>query len=123
MRTGKCAAGPSVRRISRGSNERWEKQMRHHDIRMALAAIVAFGPVVFAAAYGVANASRLQAANAPPVASAPVRPVAMPPVQGEERAMVVAPKWEYQITPMAFNALPNRKDTISASLDRARPRH
>jgi hypothetical protein len=101
-----------------------EKQMRHHDIRMALAAIVAFGPVVFAAAYGVANASRLQAASAPTVASTPVRPVAMPPVQGEERAMVVAPKWEYQITPMAFNALPNRKDTIiSTSLDRARPRH
>jgi hypothetical protein len=49
--------------------------MRLHDIRMALAAMVAFGPVVFAAAYGVANASRLQAVGTPTVAAASVQHV------------------------------------------------
>jgi hypothetical protein len=83
--------------------------MRHHDLRMALAAIVAFGPVVFAAAYGVANASRLQGASAPTIASAPVRPVATQPEPVEERTMVVAPL--------------DRNDIISASLDRPRPTH
>jgi hypothetical protein len=78
--------------------------MRHHDLRMALAAIVAFGPVVFAAAYGVANASRLQAAGAPTVASAPVRAVAAQPAPGEQRAMVIVPL--------------GSADIISASLDR-----
>jgi hypothetical protein len=86
-----------------GSNERWRGSMRHHDLRMALAAIVAFGPVVFAAAYGVANASRLQAAGATTVASAPVRAVAAQPAPGEERAMGIAP--------LAST------DIISASLD------
>ena len=78
--------------------------MRHHDLRMALAAIVAFGPVVFAAAYGVANASRLQAASVPTVASAPVRAVAAQRAPSEERAMVIVPL--------------GSTDIISASLDR-----
>ena len=87
--------------------------MRHHDLRMVLAAIVAFGPVVFAAAYGVANASRLQAAGAATVASAPA----------EERAMIIAPQPEHEIRPMVSSAPPAPQAFISVSLDRPRPRH
>ena len=82
--------------------------MRHHDIRMALAAMVAFGPVVFAAAYGVANASRLQAASVPTIAATPVRAVATRPEPLEERAMAVVPQAAYQIMPMA-SAAPQSK--------------
>ena len=80
---------------------------------MVLAAIVAFGPVVFAAAYGVANASRLQAAGAATVASAPA----------EERAMIIAPQPEHEIRPMVFSAPLGPQAFISVSLDRPRPRH
>jgi hypothetical protein len=78
-----------------------------------LAAIVAFGPVVFAAAYGVANASRLQAASAPAIAptiaSAPIQPVATQAGPAEERAMIIAPL--------------SHKDIVSASLDRPSGRY
>lgn len=46
--------------------------MRHQDLRMALAALVAFGPVMFAAAYGIANAGKLHGTAAPIAAAAPV---------------------------------------------------
>jgi hypothetical protein len=72
--------------------------MRPHDLRMGLAAIVAFGPVVFAAVYGVANASRLQAASVPTIAAAPV----------EDRALGVAP-------PLSLS----RNGVISARLETA----
>ena len=93
--------------------------MRAHDIRMALAAIVAFGPVVFAAAYGVANASRLQAASVPTIAAAPVRSAATQPDPGEERAMAAAPQAVYQIAPAA----PRRQDVVNAGLDRPASKH
>jgi hypothetical protein len=87
--------------------------MRHHDLRMVLAAIVAFGPVVFAAAYGVANASRLQAAGAATVASAPA----------EERAMIIAPQPEHKISPMVSSVPLGPQAFISVSLDRPRSKH
>jgi hypothetical protein len=94
--------------------------MRHHDIRMALAAIVAFGPVVFAAAYGVASAARLQAASAPFILVAPVQAAAMRPEPLEERAMAEAPQSAYQITPMVSVA---SLGIVTTGLDRPRSKH
>jgi hypothetical protein len=58
--------------------------MRHHDLRIALAAMVAFGPLVFTGVYGIANAGRLQPAAAVP-APASVASPAFPPARMTER--------------------------------------
>jgi hypothetical protein len=65
--------------------------MRCHDLRIALAAIVAFGPVAFAGVYGIANAGKSQAANAAVAAPAPVGSTAFLPAP-EGPPMTVLPQ-------------------------------
>jgi hypothetical protein len=95
-------------------------QMRWHDLRMALVAVVAFGPVVLAAAYGVAHASKLDAAA--PMA-APTVVSALAPVVSAPALVASAPAPVRQGAPTAANTHDKPKKFIHASVNRVRPKH
>jgi hypothetical protein len=84
-----------------------ERQMRCHDLRMALVALVVFGPVVLAAAYGAAHASRLD----------PVAPTVAAPLA------VSAPAPEQPVAAKFASPSHKPKKFVSASIDQVRPKH